>query len=585
MKLLNSLKKQDTLQLLLFAVILGFFILTETLGPIFQNMERGFDWKNIVRVTAFASFNAGLVFALFSIFHKYSYAIMMGFTIIYGCFAYANLLHYRGLDTFLHIRMLTETQQLNGLDKSIWGCVRWYDIFYVVIAIISIFSYRKIRKNFICFKIKLHIVSLLVYLAITFVPVMFINKIMGGKINTIKSTITWSCHLQPINAYQTIGLLPIIGYQVENESKSNKLSDNERSQIDKLIHEQLLLTSEVRSIVPKKNLVVLVLESFNTNCISSVMPNLDSLCKESSTLYCPQVRQMTQGAMSIGGQFVVLSGLHGLINAPFCSLYPHNTYPSIARELSDKYEKTHSSVVVSTEKYFWRQNEVSQALGFDVVLDYNDGMSQFNKNKWADDKAVFECALSNIPNDDTPFVSVIVPSNMHALYTRDDRILCDARFDDINDEECHEYLRRARYLDTVIADFIEKLKERDLYENTMIVVTSDHQVPEQYCSTKLKEFLSPYIPVAFINTGNDWSSNNERNKNVVFSHSQVYPTMLQLLGISPKQYAGLFQSMIDVDATIEYDFENISYSAANERLKKIYDLEEKMIQSGYFGTK
>ena len=43
--------------------------------------------------------------------------------------------------------------------------------------------------------------------------------------------------------------------------------------------------------------------------------------------------------------------------------------------------------------------------------------------------------------------------------------------------------------------------------------------------------------------------------------------------------------MIDLERTIGYDFDHLEYtSTSNEKLKKIYELEERMIQCGYFGT-
>ena len=251
-----------------------------------------------------------------------------------------------------------------------------------------------------------------------------------------------------------------------------------------------------------------------------------------------------------------------------------------------RYEDAYSYVVVSTDVYFWRQTEVSAAMGFDRVLGQKNGMKKCNKNGWADDMEVFQKALACIPSDGRAFCAVIVPSNMHSDYKFDNYIKCDAVFNDVPDKGCQEYFRRAKYLDDQVSTFIKGLKEKGLYEETLIVVTSDHQVPFKYCSHEMKSRLSPYFPTMFINTDQDWTEHNVKNKDIVFCHSQLYPTMLQLMGLHPQKYAGLFPSMIDIDATKEYDFEKCSYDATkNEHLKQIYYLEEKMIRSGYFGKK
>ena len=61
--------------------------------------------------------------------------------------------------------------------------------------------------------------------------------------------------------------------------------------------------------------------------------------------------------------------------------------------------------------------------------------------------------------------------------------------------------------------------------------------------------------------------------------------MLQLMGLRPEKYAGLFPPMTNIEATKEYDFDNCDYATTtDERLKRIYDLEELIIRSSYFGT-
>ena len=213
-------------------------------------------------------------------------------------------------------------------------------------------------------------------------------------------------------------------------------------------------------------------------------------------------------------------------------------------------------------------------------------MTKRNRLSWGDDQEVFQMALSRIPTDGRAFCTVIVPSNMHADYTIDETINCSVDFARDYDAKCHEYFRRARYLDYQIADFIKGLKERGLYEETLIVVTSDHQVPPNFYSNSMKSALSPYFPTMFINTGCDWTENNEKNKDVVFCHSQAYPTMLLLMGLKPREYAGLFPPMTDIPASMEYEFDNCQYLTTNDaRLKNIYHLQEKIIRSSYFGKK
>ena len=571
----------------LFAIFVVVFAALEALGPVFQGMERGLA-SDVTRLMIYAFFNAGIVMAIMSVLHRYVFAGMLVATTVYGIFAYMNLLHYRALDSFFPFYMLTETQQLNGLSGSIFGVMRWYDLSFVLVLAAMYVLFFRLRKK-VDYKVGRHLAILGVYLSCLLIPVWCANSKAGWELGKWKWNAVRCCRFSPVECYTNLGLLPVIAYQLDNMQDSARvLSDEEVQTVEALLKENVdVLHSAIPAAEPKQNLVIMLLESFNTSCIcQEVMPRLDSLCKLQSTLYFPKNRHLTHGGMSIGGQLVTVSGLHGLLNAPFCSAYPYNAYPSVARAQKEAFDSTYSYTVVSSDRYFWRQSEVSEALGFDALFDKADGMTGVNKHGWADDKSLFEFALSKAPVDGTPFISLLVPTNMHSPYTKDEWIKCDASFPDVRDESLHEYMRRAWHLDELVGEFVDELKRKGLYDNTLLVIVSDHQVPQMYCSDAMNKWLSPYVPVVFVNAGEQWKDLNEEAEDVVCCMSQLYPTMLQLMGLKPVKYVGLFPPMTDLKRTEEYDFEHLEYTSTScQKLKDIYEIEERMIESGYFGSR
>lgn len=577
-------------QIILIVTLLIAFAALEVMGPILQCMERGITEK-YSHLILYALFNAGIIFTILSVLYKYVYAGMLIITTVYGVFAYMNLLHYRALDSFFPFYMLTETQQLDGLSGSILGVIHWYDLFFLVILVVLWWALIRFRKWNDTYRLSGHLSILAVIMLIVFCPIKNINKhIMGSGFGEWRSHVVSRCGFSPVECYTRYGLMSVIAYQLDNIQTSAKgLSQDEQLQIEKLISENISIYDETPiTSDTKQNLVIILLESFNSSCISDqVMPVLDSLRQLSSSYYLPKVRQLTQGGASIGGQLVVMSGLHGLLNAPFCSACPYNIYPSVVRAQKEVYDSLYAYTVVSSDKYFWRQSEVSDALGFDALFDKFDAVpGGVNKHGWADDASMMKLAVDKIPKDGTPFISLIVTSDMHSPYTRDEAILFDATFPGVEDEILSEYMRRARRLDEQLGKFIAELKNIGVYKNTLIVITSDHQVPETYCSEAMNAWKSSYIPVLFVNAGEQWSDLNSQASQVVFCHSQLYPTMLKFVGVKPDKYVGMFPPMTDIERTLEYDFDHLEYTAtSNEKLKMIYDLEEKMMLCGYFGTK
>ena len=565
--------------------------LIESIGPIIFNIEQGLTIKHIFSTLCFALFFASGIVSIIGLLGKKSCYVFIITYIVYTIFSYINLLYHRAFEMYLPIKMVFEFQQLDGLGGSIFALLRWYDIAYFCIcasAIIGILYYR--REHFLY---KHHIAIGMLCIITTGIPVFFItNKVLKWKsLHQCIKSFEWTCSYNPVTCYKGFGLLPIIGYQLDNTmTPTPSLTEAENAEINQIVQEnnQLVCNSEF-DIIHKKNVVIILMESLNSICISpTLMPTLDDLSHSNTTLFCPRVKQLSQAAASIGGQFVVLTGLNGLRQSVFVTDYPRNKYPSIVTEMS-KGNNTYSYTVISTHRLYWRQNTVSDSIGMMELFEQNKDIhhSAIERNVWGwdDDKIVFEKTVNNLPTDNRPFCALIIPSNMHSPYTYDTSIKCDATFPEIQDASLHEYMRRAKYVDEQIATFIQSLKDKGVYDDTLIVITSDHQVPDAYSSDAMRQTLSPYIPAIFINTGADWTEQNKRNKDVVFCHSQVYPTMLQLMGLRPDGYAGLFPPMTNIEATQEYDFDNCDYATTtDERLKRIYDLEEKIIRSSYFGV-
>ena len=575
--------------IILFIALIAAFAAVEVLGPIFQCIERDVN-ANFERLVLYAFFNAGIVMSILSLLHKYVFAGMLTVTTIYGIFAYMNLLHYRTLDSFFPFYMLTETQQLDGLQDNIIGAMFWYDLSFLIVLAALWYLFVRLRKCSEGYRFSRHMTMLGIYMVLMFALINISNTRQGWRLGNWHSTIVNCCKFSPVECYTRIGMMAVTIYQIDNiQSSAKGLSEEERNMAELLVRRNLEIFQALpKSVEPKQNLIILLLESFNTACISpQVMPTLDSIRQLPSSLYFPKVKQLTQGGMSIGGQLVVASGLHGLLNAPFCSACPYNIYPSVARAQKEAHDSTYSYTIVSSDRNFWRQSEVSNALGFDALFDrYDVIQGNTNKHGWADDSSLLDLTVSNIPLDGTPFVSMVVPSDMHSPYTRDESIEFEASFPEVEDPLLLEYLRRARHLDELMGGFIKALKEKGVYENTLIVITSDHQVPEAYCSEAMNEWKSAYIPVLFINAGEQWKDLGPETSESVFCHSQLYPTMLHLMGLCPDNYAGFFSPMTDIHHSSEYDFENLDYnSTSDEKLKKIYELEERMVQCGYFGKK
>ncbi len=556
----------------------------EALGPVLLNFESGLNIANCIRLICRALFYTSSLITLLSVFGKRSFKVIFWFTTVYALFAYANLLCFRGMGSYLPLSLIFDFQQLNGISSNITELIHWYDILYIAaLALLYLLC-----KHLTAHAKELSRAKLLALFApialISSIPSFGVSRIVQGE--RLFEKIAWLIECEPTRVYKIYGVPPIICHQLLGESADRvTLTAEERSAIDGIITAR---KEHLRDIgCSRQNIVIMLMESLNSSVITpEIMPALYELSTQPQTLYCGNVRQLTQGAMSIGGQLTVLSGLAGLRTSVFCADYPDNIYPSIAKEMKARNSNTYTYAVVSTSRNYWREDALCKVLGIDNLFDKQNiaqhyNMQQLSDLEWMDDRELFGFAASKLPDPSTPFMALVVPSNMHSPYSYKESILFEADFSSEPNSSLREYYRRAAYLDIQVAEFIKALKDKGLYDNTLIVITSDHQIPAPSFEEELEGKLSPYIPAIFVNTGLDWQNNDY----TVFCHSQIYPTILQLAGLKPEKYAGLYPPMTNIKATEAYDFDNCQYATTTDkRIEAIYNIEELIIRSGYFGT-
>lgn len=95
------------------------------------------------------------------------------------------------------------------------------------------------------------------------------------------------------------------------------------------------------------------------------------------------------------------------------------------------------------------------------------------------------------------------------------------------------YLRAAKYVDTHIAKMIQLLKEKGLYEDSIIVITGDHG--EAFGEHgRFQHDEVPYNEVTKTPLWIKYPSQKPRVSDQLSQHIDIYPTILNLLGIQVK---------------------------------------------------
>lgn len=258
---------------------------------------------------------------------------------------------------------------------------------------------------------------------------------------------------------------------------SNPCEYMSREQSVKLFNEftkndTLIARPQLIKLNPTKlpNVILIILESFSNKVIASlggmhgITPNLDSLCTKSTVF----TSFYSTGNRSDRGISAILGGYPSLLSTSIM------VYPEKSKNLT------------LLPEYFNRKNyNTSFYYGGDInfynlktfVLQGNYGKlvtkvdfpSELGRmSKWGvPDLYVFERALEDLKTEKEPFMKTIYTISSHAPF--------DVPFSKISGNSYDEkYLNSIAYSDTSLGVFINGFRKSPLWENTLLIVTSDH---------------------------------------------------------------------------------------------------------------
>jgi len=226
------------------------------------------------------------------------------------------------------------------------------------------------------------------------------------------------------------------------------------------------------NLIPEKqpNVILIILESFSNKVIAplgglhGIAPNLDSLCTKSTVF----TNFYSTGNRSDRGVSAVLGGYPSLLSTSIM------VYPEKSRSLTllPEYFNRHN---YNTSFYYGGDINFYNLKTF--VLQSNCGKITTKADfpaklgrmtKWGvPDGYVFEKALEDLKSEKEPFMKTIYTVSSHPPY--------DVPYSKIkgNSNEA-KYLNSVAYTDSCLGVFIDGFRKSPLWNNTLLIVTSDH---------------------------------------------------------------------------------------------------------------
>lgn len=370
-----------------------------------------------------------------------------------------------------------------------------------------------------------------------------------------------------------MGYMWYIGWQLYEVVIDKQLSGPERKRIDAFWQEQRRLPRAASEFASNrgKNLIFIIVESLASDAVDmeingmDVAPTLKALAADSSAIVFRKIQPQVNHGRSSDGQFIYNTGLLPLRNNVVAKRFPSARYPSVAKALG--YGR--SSEVVGEKPTFYNHSTTNVSYGYTGFIHGVD-------DTWLTDDRIFANGLEEILRLPQPFFCAVISLDMHDPYNHEIKSPTAISAAEGYDERDLNYLEQVHTFDAILSDFLDGLKRAGRYDNSVIVIASDHE-PRR---TALGEgLISSDIFFMALNTGRGMHSDR------IAGQIDVMPTILDIMGVEGYEYPGLGHSLVaepEFHGAIDAFGQRFDADDGSARLEEAWKVSALMIEGGYF---
>ena len=487
-----------------------------------------------------------------SIYSKLIYGLFYGFNLVMFL---AHNLYYTYFKVFFDFSVLTATSEGSSyLLDTIKDIKLWMFIVVIISVFLCILAYKNFNHNRVS-KRKNIIKILIIFIAIHF--------ILPYTFGSATKSLEWSAWRNKRNVYDTFNdnnksmeLVGMFEYNIRNiyvtYFKNTEKTDEETIDfLDNVFNENIEHRNSYTGLFEGKNLILLQLESIDDFLITEdTMPNLYNL-RKSSISFSDHYSFVNGGGSTFNSEFMVNVGY----STPYT--YNQNAYTFSKNNFDYSLPNLFKSVGYTVNAFHMNSSEYySRGLnyknfGYNSYNGLKDLKTYTDKSYELDTELIkneeFNSKIFNAENPvNSNFVSYIITYTAHTPFSKNKgtcRMLLGDLKDDLDYEPTElDCLRiQAKETDDMIGLLIENLKEKNLYDNTVIVAFADHYV---YTLTD-ESILGAYkdINTNLINHTDFfiWSSDiSPIEITKTTSQLNILPTLLNLfnLYVNPNYYLG-----------------------------------------------
>lgn len=492
--------------------------------------------------------------------------------------SFVNIFYSRFFYHYISLSAIDQAENLTDstVVSSVLDGFNIIDLYYPLIALLFYFIYIKSKtkdvktgsfRTMVC----LWICSIFMVLSVNLFYAIYHKNSLNEELEKTVLIPHFEDLFRPNRTIFHEGSIRQLLQQFVNDGDILELSDVQKTEIDNELKDYRLRPVRRMASDNVKNVVFILVESYLSSLIDmtvegkEITPCLNQLKKDNTVYYNGCMQPNASIGRSSDGQLIYMAGLLPLYSEITVNRAKNISLIGLPKVIKDVYPEMYSYTIIPNTPTLWEQQHMSSIYGFDrlfTVLDYKEEMNHDIEGNCLDDEMVLKYASFKDEGVAEPFFSLILTISTHQPYNEH----TDCNFnltDDKLPERYRNYLINCHYTDAQIGKYLASLKQKGLYDNSLIIIASDHEPPMERMDMEGK--FSTDLPLFIVNGGfsHDEVWNGECNQ------LDVYTTILNILGIDSK-WRGLGYSLLNDD------FQN---SVSNKSKK----LSEWIIRSDYFG--
>ncbi|SUK16993.1 glycerol phosphate lipoteichoic acid synthase [Staphylococcus agnetis] len=471
---------------------------------------------------------------------------------------YANVVYFRFFSDFLTFSTLNQVSNVDSMGGAVGASFQKYDFVYFldIIAYLYILFFKQKWLSYNVFHKKFIPVVMATAVALFFLNLAFAETDRPELLTRTFDHKYLVKYLGPYNFTVYDGVKTI----QNNQQKALASEDDLTRVLNYTKQKHTAPNMEYYGKAKGKNIIKIHLESFQTFLINKkingheVTPFLNKLSSgQEDFRYYPNFYHQTGQGKTSDAEFTMDNSLYGLPQGSAFSLKGDNTYQSLPAILKQKENYT-SNVMHGDYKTFWNRDQVYRHFGVDKFYDatYYDMSPENLENLGLKDKEFFKESADYLDKEKQPFYSHLITLTNHYPFTLSKE---DASIPPGNtgNSTVDGYIQTARYLDESVEAFINDLKKRGLYDDSVIIMYGDHYGISENHNKAMSQLLGePITPAKFndLNKTGFWIKAPGVEPKVDPTYAgqvDVMPTLLHLMGIDTKNYIMLGTDMLSKD--------------------------------------